>query len=219
MYRDPEWLDAAYGDAMDAVARASRHWITAEEGSRIIAGDFVSVEAVILACLAGEQWKIDAFAKGVPIYEYMADKIYSLPSGTVTKQTHPAERQDGKTCELAFGYQGALGAWLKFDSSGRHSDERIIEICKSWRAEHPAIVGFWHDLENYAIEAVRTPGSLCVVNNFIEFECVDEWLTMVLPNGKRIWYWDPQLRACMPQWHRPASEAECAAGACDCQPR
>ena len=219
MYRDPEWLDAAYGDAMDAVARASRHWIVAPRGRKIVAGDFVSVEAVILACLAGEQWKVDAFARGEPVYERTAEKIYDLPPGTVTKETHPLERQDGKTCELAFGYQGALGAWLKFDSSGRWTDEEIIEKCKKWRAVHPAIVKFWRNLEDAAIDTVGNLGHIVQAGHFICFERVDEWLTMVLPNGKRLWYFDPQLRACMPQWHRPASEAACAAGACDCQPR
>ena len=29
MYGDAEWLDIVYGDAMDAIAKASRHWITA----------------------------------------------------------------------------------------------------------------------------------------------------------------------------------------------
>jgi len=223
MYGDAVWLDLIYGDAMDAVAKASRHWIVAEEGKRIICGDFSSIEAIVLACLAGETWKIDAFRKGVKIYEYMADKIYGLPPGTVSKATHPVERHDGKTGELAFGYQGALGAWLKFDNSGRHSDERIIEICKAWRREHPNIVQFWYDLGDAAIEAVENAGSLAgarvVVNKNIAFQSIDEWLTMILPNGKRLWYWKPELRASMPQWHQPATKENCAAGTCNCQPR
>ena len=212
MYGDASWLDIVYGDAMDAVAKASRHWIQAEEGNKIIAGDFVSVEAIILACLAGEQWKIDAFAKGVKIYEYMADKIHDLPAGTVTKKTHPAERKDGKTGELAFGYQGALGAWLKFDSSGRHTDDRIIEICKAWRSEHPMTVALWKGLQSASIKATRT-GELYTYRD-IGFETVDEWLTMILPNGKRLWYWQPQIRSVRPQWCKPATEKACAAGTC-----
>ena len=226
LYRDAEWLDRIYGDAMDAVAKAARYWITAKEGSRLLVGDYASIEAVILACLAGEQWKIDAFARGDKIYELMADKIHGLPPGTVSKSTHPQERQDGKTGELAFGYQGALGAWLKFDASGRHSDARIIEICKAWRSEHPAIVAFWRNLESAAIDAVRHPGDLILtavgtnqVRDSISFQTQDEWLTMVLPNGKRLWYRDPQIRATMPQWHQPATKKDCAAGTCDCEPR
>lgn len=217
MHGDAAFLDMVYGDAMEAVSKASRHWIMAEPGNKIIAGDFVSIEAVILACLAGEQWKIDAFRNGVKIYEHMADKIYGFPPGTVTKASHPAERQDGKTGELAFGYQGALNAWLKFDSSGRHTDERIVEICKAWRAEHPAIVRFWRGLEDAAIDAVRRLE--LVAYNGIGFEIVDEWLSMILLNGKRIWYFKPELRMAMPQWHQPAAKSDCAEGKCDCRPR
>jgi len=213
MLGDADWLDLVYGDAMDAVGKATRHWIMAEEGSKIVAGDFVSIEAIILACLAGEEWKIKAFEDGVKIYEYMADKIYDLPAGTVTKKSHPAERQDGKTGELAFGYQGNLGAWLKFDSSGRHSDERIKEICAAWREEHPAIVKFWYDMQYAALRAVRK-GGLQTVRE-IGFEVVDEWLTMILPNGKRLWYYDPQIRLVKPPWCKPHEDADCALGTCD----
>ena len=183
-----------------------------------MAGDYASVEAVILACIAGEQWKVDAFREGVKIYEHMADKVHGLAPGTVSKASHPQERQDGKTGELAFGYQGALGAWLKFDSSGRHSDDRIIDICKAWRAEHPNIVQFWHALDDAAKEAVANPGERYVVGQ-IAFQTVDEWLTMILPNGKRLRYYKPELRSSMPQWHQPAVKDKCKAGTCDCQPR
>ena len=219
-YRDAAYLDALYGNATDAVAKASRYWIQAQPGNKILAGDYASVEAVLLACLAGEQWKIDAFARGEKIYEIMGDKIHGLAPGTVTKETHPQERQDGKTGELAFGYQGALGAWLKFDNSSRHTDERIIDICKSWRAEHPKTVTLWYELGDAALEAVRQPqDTVALSNSPISFEVVDEWLTMILPNGKRLWYFKPELRLKMPQWHKPLTEEDCANGVCACEPR
>jgi DNA polymerase len=217
MYGSPKLLDLIYGDAMKAVSWASRHWITARPQHVIRAGDFVSIEAVVLACLAGEDWKVDAFRNGVKIYEAMADKIYNLPPGTVTKKTHPNERQDGKTGELAFGYQGALNAWLNFDDSGRHTDERIIEICKAWRKEHPASVNYWYDMERAAIKAVETGRE--VECRDISFKMTDEWLAMRLPDGKRIWYWAPELRLTMPSWHQPGIKEKCSNGTCDCEPK
>ncbi len=228
-YGSPKWLDCLYGDAMVAVSNASRYWIRAEEGNRIMSADYASIEAIVLACLAGEQWKIDAFERGEKIYELMGDKIHGLAPGTVTKATHPAERQDGKTGELAFGYRGALGAWLKFDNSGRHSDERIIEICKAWRDNHPEIVSYWDELEEAAIEAVMYPGRETAVRDGGGFEIVDEWLSQELVNGKRIWYRDPEIRSWMPNWHKPKllvvddDEGEeipnpCYTGTCNCKP-
>lgn len=222
MYGDAEWLDMVYGDATDAIAKAARHWVMAAPGNKILSGDFVSIEAVLLACMAGEQWKIDAFAQGKGIYEMMACKIHNLPPALADdkkafKAKYGAQRQDGKTGELAFGYQGALGAWLNFDSSGRHTDERIIEICKAWRAEHPMVVKFWRELEREAIAAVRDPGSVTGYRQ-IGFEVVDEWLSMILPDGKRIWYREPELRVKMPNWHQPLTKEKCREGICDCQP-
>lgn len=233
MYGDGEWLDCVYGDAMAAVSKASRHWIMAEPGNQIIAGDFVSIEAIVLSCLAGEEWKVQAFRDRVGIYEAMACKIHNLgPKAEALarsgkdglkqfKKLYPLERQDGKTGELAFGYQGALGAWLNFDSSGRHSDESIISICKAWRSEHPAIVALWRGLESAAIEAVRYPGRETGYRE-IGFVVVDDWLAMILPDGKHIWYWKPEIRMGMPAWHKPQDDSDeyedCRNGTCDCKP-
>lgn len=217
MYRDPRWLDCVYGSATEAVSKASRYWIKPKPGHVIMAADFVSIEAVVLAAGAGEEWKVQAFRDKVGVYEMMADKIYGLPAGTVTKATHPLERQDGKTGELAFGYQGALNAWLKFDSSGRHTDERIIEICKAWRKEHPSIVGMWRGLETAAIDCVRTGKETSYRN--AGFAMVDDWLAMILPDGKHIWYREPQLRMGMPRWHDPELNDDCAEGTCSCKPQ
>ena len=230
-HRDPKFLDAMYGDAMEAVGKATRHHIRAEKGSRIIAGDFVSIEAVVLSCLAGEDWKVEAFHNRDPIYELMGCEIHKLgPEAEALarrdkaafKDKYPSERFDGKTGELAFGYQGGLGAWRKFDSKPyTHSDDRVIEICKTWRDRHPNIRQHWYDLENAAVRCVKDNVETEV--NMISFRCIDEWLSMRLPSGKRIWYWQPELRLGMPPWHKPDSDDEkyedCRLGICDCRPR
>ena len=218
MREDAELLDMMFGDAMEAVSKASRHWIMAEPGSRLLVADFASIEAVILSCLAGEEWKIKAFHNREPLYERMAEKIYKLPPGTVTKKTHPLERQDGKIGELAFGFQGALGAWLNFDSSGRHTDERIVEICKAWRDEHPMTIRLWKEYDQCMTGALAYPGQLFEYRG-VEFHKQEHWLTIKLLNGKKLWYFQPEFRNRMPGWHRPADKEDCKAGTCKCQPR
>lgn len=227
MHGDASWLDMLYGDALDAIAKASRHWITAPEGEKLMSGDFVSVEAVILACLAGEDWKVDMFRRKEPVYELMGCKIHGLGDDARAlaiadkdkfKARYGAERQDGKTGELAFGYQGALVAWRNFDKSDRHTDEAIIDICKTWRREHPNVAAMWYGMEGAAIEAVQHPGRVTGCRG-IGFEMVDEWLSMILPNGKRIWYFAPRLHVKMPRWHDPVTKLKCAEGTCDCEPQ
>lgn len=216
-YGDPGWLDALYGDAMEAVGASVRYWIKAGDDSRLMAGDFASIEAVVLACLAGEEWKINQFRLKDPrVYEIAAERIYSLPPNTVTKETHPHERQDGKTCELAFGYRGALGAWRKFDKTQRHSDEAVLGFVKDWRGMHPNTFDLWERAEEYALAAVSKPGG-AYGDNYFGFEIVDNWLTMILPDGKRIWYWHPQIKDAWPHWHDPENDEDCASGKCKCR--
>ena len=225
-YRDAEYLDMLYGDAMKAVSKATRHWVCAETGNKqagvtgnkLMAGDWVSVEAVVMACLAGETWKVEAFRRKEKIYERMAEKIYNLQPGTVTKQTHPSERFDGKTAELAFQFQGALGAWRKFDRSDRHTDEAIVKICKGWRKEHPATVKFWYDLDDAAKHALEFPGSIPEVRG-IRFQKEEHWLTMRLLNGKKLYYFAPEFRLRMPPAHKPKEIEACAKGTCSHEPR
>jgi DNA polymerase len=234
-HRSPKFLDAVYGDAMDAVGKASRHHIKAADGHRIIAGDFVSIEAVLLSCLAGEEWKINAFRTGEPLYELMGCKIHKLPQEAVDlarrdkgafKKKYPAERFDGKTGELAFGYQGGLGAWRNFDSSDTHTDDRVNEIKDVWRSDHLATVEFWSDLQWAAHEAVAYPGEEFLVGA-ISLCMEDQWLWMRLPNGKKIWYFQPLLQKKWPVWHTPhlydpkdestwEKHEDCYRGLCDC---
>ncbi len=216
-YEDPVWLDCLYGDAMDAVAKASRHWIMAHDG-RMIVADFSSIEAVINACLAGEEWKVDLFREPNPRpYEIAAERIHNLPAGTVTKDTHPEERQDGKKCELAFGFGGAIGAWRRFDRSLRHDDATVLGFVRGWRKLHPAIVKSWYALDDAALEAVIHPGRVTGGNDEAWFERVDGWLTMILPDGKRIWYWAPEVRMVWHQSHLMMKTPECRDGSCDCR--
>lgn len=208
------WLDAVYGDAMDAIGKSVRHWVMAEPGNCIIAGDFTAIEAIILACLAGEDWKREAFRNHELIYEKTGAFIHGLPS--ITKESHPQERQDGKVCELMCGYQGSIGGWRNFDKTDRHSDEAVLEFVGAWRRMHPAITAFWYGLQEAAIDCVQESVGRDYDYRSIGFELVDGWLTMILPNGKRLWYRDPQMRWAMPGWHQPKEKEECATGECDC---
>lgn len=224
MVGSPKWLDAMYGDAMEAVGKASRHWIVPGPGKKIVAGDFVSIEAVVNAWMAGEQWKVDAFRRGDPVYELMACRIHNLgPEAEALakrdkkafKARYPKERFDGKTGELGFGYQGAVAAWRKFDRSGRYADEEIAAICRTWRGQNQAIVESWYELERTCLQAVLHPAQEWVCQGgMTAFERVDGWLTMILPDEKRLWYWAPQAVMAWPHNHLPAEKEECADGSC-----
>ena len=76
-----------------------------------------------------------------------ACRIYGVPSGTYTKGS--PERDIGKTCDLAFGYMGSVGAWRKFQPD-KFTDEEVQKLKNDWRAAHPMTVAFWYALERAA---------------------------------------------------------------------
>ena len=115
----------------------------------LIGADLGSIESRVLAWVAGEKWKIDAYRKydetGDPRDEpYIQTAVQDPPRQLAGTYHQDAQRKIGKTCDLAFGYMGGLGAWRKFEPD-RFTDEEVEKFKSEWRAAHPKIVQFWHE--------------------------------------------------------------------------
>ena len=202
-------IESFFGDPMEALATSLRGMFVPEGRKVFRAADFSAIEAIVTAWLAGETWKLDAFRAihrgegyqgSEDMYCAAASKVYAYK--VKNKKEHPKERQTGKTCELAFGYQGGVGAWRKFDSSDRYSDEEVDDFKKQWRRGNPEIVRLWYGLEEAA-------GRALVLNKRVSYrkiafepvvDAAGKWLTMILPNGRRLWYYNPKVRVYENAW-------------------
>ena len=185
-------------DAPQALITSLRGMLKAAPGKVYRVADFSAIEAVITAWLAGEKWKVDAFrdiAAGKKYKDF--DDIYcATASGVLEKHVTKKQKDDryiGKVCELAFGYQGGIGAWKQFDKSGRFSDLEIDYFKDQWRDQHPRIKQLWYNFEEAAKEAIIN--NKIATYSGIRFETATDkagkWLIITLRSGRKLWYFNP----------------------------
>lgn len=139
-------LEHVFGDAMHAIAGCIRGLYDAAPGHDLISTDYNSIEAVGLAMLSGEQWRIDVFRTHGKIYEASASTMFKVPfeefeaHKKATGQHHHL-RQKGKISELAFGYGGWIGSAHAFGMPG--TDDEVKKDILAWRDASPAVVWLW----------------------------------------------------------------------------
>jgi DNA polymerase len=185
-----------YPRPLAVVGDCSRAMICAAPGHMLIGADFSSIESRVLAWIAGEEWKLNAYRRFDATHDprdepycETACRIFRVPPGSYTKDS--PERSVGKTCDLAFGYQGGLNAWRKFEPD-RFSDEEVQQFKKEWRAAHQQIRHFWHDIDRAALTAVRERGRI-VRCGPIALKSSGAFLRLRLPSGRKLSYPQPRV--------------------------
>jgi DNA polymerase I-like protein with 3'-5' exonuclease and polymerase domains len=185
-----------YPRPLAVVGDCTRAMICAAPGKVLIGADFSAIESRVLAWVAGENWKLDTYRRFDATHDprdepycITACKIFGKPNGTYTKDN--PERSVGKTCDLAFGYAGGLGAWRKFEPE-RFTDDEVKAFIYSWRQAHPEIKRLWSRLDKAAWTAVQQRGRL-VRCSVIRFRCDGAFLQLTLPSGRKLSYPQPRI--------------------------
>jgi len=191
---------AQYGNPLALLGDVSRAALCAGAGKELKSGDFSAVESVVLAWLAGENWKLLAYQNYQQTgdttheaYRVIARKMLWKP---VDAEINSAERQLGKGAELASGFGGSVGAWRRIMPHDPHSDDEIKAIIKQWRDAHPAVCKFWKDLARAIRVAIRTGQPILVApapQPPIIAAFADGNLTLTLPSSRAITYPEARL--------------------------
>lgn len=114
--------DLLVDDVMQLTSSAIRGALIAPAGKKLVVADLSNIEGRALAWLAGETWKIRAFADfdagtGHDLYALAYAKAFGVSPEAVmaNKKTGDGSmRQIGKVMELALGYEGGVGAFITF---------------------------------------------------------------------------------------------------------
>jgi len=98
---------------MELTSNTIRGCLVAPPGRKLVVSDLSNIEGRMAAWLAGEDWKLKAFAdydagRGHDLYKLAYAKAFGVRPEDVDKD----RRQIGKVMELMLGYEGGVGAFL-----------------------------------------------------------------------------------------------------------
>ena len=183
-----EAVELLYEDVPDTLSQLIRTAFVPKPGYKFLVADFSAIEARVIAWLAGETWRMQAFAEGKDIYCASASKIFGVP--VVKHGINGHLRQKGKVAELACGYGGSVGA-MKQMGGAEMSDAELKQLVTDWRTASPHIVQLWWDVENAAIKAVRD--KIETETHGIHFSYESGFLFIRLLSGRRLAYVKPRI--------------------------
>jgi DNA polymerase len=115
-------LDLCHNDVMPRLSSCVRGTLIAQPGHKLVIADLSNIEGRVLAWLAGEEWKLQAFrdfdaGTGHDLYALAYAKAFGVTPEAVMHNKEFGDgswRQIGKVMELALGYEGGVGAFLTF---------------------------------------------------------------------------------------------------------
>ena len=189
-YSSFEDIQMLYDDVPDTLSQLIRTAFIPRQGMKFIVADFSAVEARVIAWLAGEEWRMKAFANGEDIYCASASKMFGVPVVKHGENGHL--RQKGKISELACGFGGSVGAMkaMGADSLGL-SDTELKQIVTDWREASPHITGLWWAVDRAVKKAVKEKTATKTHGLLFSYEA--GFLFIRLPSGRRLAYAKPYI--------------------------
>ena len=189
-YSSFEDIQMLYDDVPDTLSQLIRTAFIPRQGMKFIVADFSTIEARVIAWLAGEEWRMKAFANGEDIYCASASKMFGVPVVKHGENGHL--RQKGKISELACGFGGSVGAMkaMGADSLGL-SDTELKQIVTDWREASPHITELWWAVDRAVKKAIK--GKTATKTHGLLFSYEAGFLFIRLPSGRRLAYAKPYI--------------------------
>ena len=169
-------INAACGNAYDAVISTLRGCFKPAPGHIFATGDFNAIEARIVLALAGETERAKSFDTGDP-YTDMGSKV-----GT--------NRQGGKTIVLGCGFQMSANKFSLVTGQDLEFSQRAVDAYRKDFA--PLVPKLWYGLDRVSSEAVWCNAKKAYEYRGIRYQVRGDYLVCTLPSKREIYYYQPR---------------------------
>lgn len=189
---DIDAIKLLYEDVPDTLSQLIRTAFVPRPGYKLIVSDFAAIEARVIAWLAGETWRIQAFANEEDIYCASASKMFGVP--VVKDGINGDLRDKGKIAELALGYGGASGALKQMGALEMGLNEfDLTQLTYTWRQTNKNITKMWWDVDKAAKEVVRFGKNTVRKTHGVTLTNRGGMLFIKLPSGRELAYAKPRI--------------------------
>lgn len=183
-------LDMLYDSVPEVLSELIRTAFIPKSNHKFIVADFSSIERVVLAWLANEQWVLDAYERKEDLYIATASQMFDVPIEKIDKRD--SLRQKGKVADLACGYGGSVGALISMGALDMGLEEYELKpLVDAWRFANSNIVNFWWSVDRASLKAVRERTTTST--HGIEFSYKSGILFISLPSGRKLSYVKPKI--------------------------
>lgn len=187
---DAENVKLVWGDDVyEAIISVLRACIVPTDGNYFVVSDYSGVEARIIMALARQFDVLNRMASGNDEYAQLASIIFGR---SINKKDDPEERQTGKNGLLGSQYGiGASGFQNRFMPKAPIAlVERIIE---SYRKKYaPKVPKLWYGLQEASNQAAWDRAGRSYSYDGIAFQKEGDYLTLLLPSNRKIYYHRPE---------------------------
>lgn len=199
-------INLFYGNALSVLSDCIRGCLLPSRGNHFMSADYSNIEGRVLAWLAQEEWKLEAFSLfdqglGEDLYKISASHIFNVDVSKITDW----QRQIGKVAELALGFQGGVKAFSNMAKVyGVKVDAKKSDSIKTkWRESNPNIVGYWYELERISKAAVSNPGEIYFTKaniGRVKYRKSGSFLFCQLPSRRCLSYPYPEIKTVKTPW-------------------
>lgn len=192
-----ENLSMFMGEPMEALVGCVRSSFQTEKGKQFVVADLSSIESAVIAWLTGCTRLLNVFRDGRDPYKDFATDFYRIKYEEVTK----AQRKICKPPTLGCGYRLGAGGMFEGKRTGLwgYAENMGVDIpqaeaaraVKVFRSIYPEIPEMWKALERGVTVALTERRAYSV--GLVTFRYESPYLTMELPSGRKIYYFQPRL--------------------------